>query len=144
MIQNHDCLFCKIAGGVIPAKIVLEDEYAVAFLDIAPRVAGHTVVIPRYHAPVLVELPDGEVGPLFLMVKRSAELIMRTLHPDGITIGVNQGRVSGQEVDHLHIHLMPRWRGDGGSSVQSVVHTPLRESMDEIYRRMTIQQKTGQ
>lgn len=143
-MQNPDCLFCKIASGVIPAKIIFEDQYAVAFLDIAPRSPGHTVVIPKYHAPVLVELPDNNVGPLFLAVKRAAHIIMETLHPDGVTIGINQGRASGQDVDHLHVHVMPRRHGDGGSSVQSVVHAPLQESMDEIYRKIMEQQKIGQ
>lgn len=129
---------------MIPAKVIFEDAHAVAFLDISPRSTGHTVVIPKYHAPVLVELPDSEVGPLFLAIKRAGSIIMSALHPDGITIGINQGRASGQEVDHLHVHLMPRWHGDAGSSVQSVVHAPPREPMEETYRKMTAQQKTGQ
>lgn len=127
-----DCLFCKIAAKQIPAAAIREDEHTLAFLDIAPRSPGHTMVIPKHHAPTLVALPEGEVGPLFAAVKKVAELLTKKLAPDGITIGINQGRASGQEVDHLHVHLMPRWRGDGGGPVQSVVHNAPKESAEEI------------
>jgi histidine triad (HIT) family protein len=116
-----DCIFCKIANKEIPAKIVYEDEHALAFLDIAPRAPGHVMVIPKCHAPNLLELPDSEVAPLFAAVKKVDALLSSKLKADGMTIGINKGRASGQEVDHLHVHLMPRWRGDGGRPVQSVV-----------------------
>jgi len=135
-IQNPDCLFCKIAAKTFPAKIVYEDDHAMAFLDIVPRTEGHAMVIPRYHAPTLAALPDDEVAPLFAAVKKTAALLMDGLHPDGITIGINQGRASGQEVDHLHVHLMPRWHGDGGGSVQSIIHNPPKESIDEVQKKI--------
>ena len=61
---------------------------------------------------------------------------MAALHPDGITMGMNQGRASGQEVDHLHVHLMPRWHGDGGGSVQSLVHNAPQESLDMVQKKI--------
>lgn len=139
--MNPDCLFCKIAAKTIPAKIVYEDDSVVAFLDITPRAPGHTMVIPKYHAPTLAELPDAEIAPLFGAVKKTAGLLMAGLHPDGITIGVNQGRASGQEVDHLHVHLMPRWHGDGGGAVQSLVHNAPQESLDEIAKKILDREK---
>jgi len=135
-MQNPDCLFCKIAGKTIPAKIVYEDDHAMAFLDIAPRTEGHVMVIPKYHAPTLAVLPDDEVAPLFAAVKKTAELLMTGLRSDGITIGINQGRASGQEVDHLHVHLMPRWHGDGGGSVQSIIHNPPKISIEEVQKKI--------
>ncbi len=151
-MQDPSCLFCKIAAAAIPAKIIYEDDHAIAFLDITPRAPGHTVVIPKYHASTLVTLPDEEIAPLFRAVKKTAAVLMSALHPDGITIGINQGRASGQEVDHLHVHLMPRFHGDGGGSVQSVVHPstvstgsprassgqvdPPQESLDEIWKKI--------
>jgi histidine triad (HIT) family protein len=134
--MDPDCLFCKIAAKTIPAKIIYEDDHAVAFLDIMPRAPGHTMVIPKYHAPTMIELPDEEVAPLFNAVKKTARLLMAALRPDGITIGINQGRASGQEVDHLHVHLVPRSHGDGGGSVQSVVHNAPQESLDEIAKKI--------
>jgi histidine triad (HIT) family protein len=132
----EDCLFCKIANKEIPSAVIYEDDHVLAFLDIMPRAPGHTMVIPKVHAPNIFELPDTEVGPLFLAVKRVAEMLSSKLHPDGITIGMNQGRASGQEVDHLHVHLMPRWRGDGGSSIQSVVNNKPKESIEEIRKKI--------
>ena len=135
-----DCLFCKIVSGKIPAQVVYENDHVVAFLDIMPRTPGHTMVIPKFHAPNILELPgDGsgdEVGPLFHAVQHVAEMLSKSLQPDGITIGINQGRASGQEVDHLHVHLMPRWHGDGGGAVQSVVNNKPQESLEVIAKKI--------
>jgi histidine triad (HIT) family protein len=131
-----DCLFCKIAAKQIPAAIIHEDDRTLAFLDIHPCAPGHAVVIPKFHSPTIVDLPDAEVGPLFVAVKKVAELLKRSLKPDGITIGINQGRASGQEVDHLHVHLMPRWNNDGGGSVQSAVNNVPKESVEEVKEKI--------
>jgi histidine triad (HIT) family protein len=135
-MQNPDCLFCKIIAKQIPAYVIYEDDHVLAFLDIMPRTPGHTVVIPKVHAPTIVALPESEVGPLFMAVKKVAELLSRALTPDGITIGINQGRASGQEVDHLHVHVMPRWHNDGGGAIQSVVHNAPKESLEAIKEKI--------
>jgi len=116
-----DCLFCKIAQKEIPAEVVFENDTALAFLDIAPRAPGHTMVIPKIHAENLSDLSRGLVGPYFEACQRVTDMIKRALAPDGFTLGMNYGRVAGQEVDHLHFHIMPRWASDGGHSLQSVV-----------------------
>ena len=131
-----ECLFCKIVNKKVPAAIIHDDERALAFLDITPRAPGHTLVIPKYHAAKLSELPQEEVGPLFLAVKSVAALLEKRLLPDGITIGINQGEASGQVVGHVHVHLMPRWHNDGGGSIQSVVHNAPRESIEEIKKKI--------
>ena len=131
-----ECLFCKIAVKEIPAQVIYEDDHTLAFLDIMPRTKGHTIVIPKHHAPNILELPDAEVTPLFAAVKKVAEMLSRKLAADGITIGINQGRASGQEVDHLHVHLMPRWHGDGGSAVQSVVNHKPKETLEEMRKKI--------
>jgi histidine triad (HIT) family protein len=119
--MDEQCLFCKIAAKAIPAKVTYEDEHAMAFFDIHPRAEGHTVVIPKFHAATILELPSGEIGPLFEAVKKVDEALVAQFSPDGMTIGINQGRAGGQEVDHLHVHLIPRWHNDHGGSIQSVV-----------------------
>jgi histidine triad (HIT) family protein len=134
--MDDRCLFCKIVGKKISAHTIYEDEHTLAFLDIMPRTPGHTMVIPKVHVPNILELPDEEIGPLFLAVKRVAEMLSKKLKPDGITIGMNQGRASGQEIDHLHVHLMPRWHGDGGSSIQSVINNKPKESVEEIKKKI--------
>lgn len=131
-----DCLFCKIADKKIPAQIVYEDAKTVAFFDINPSAPGHTMVIPKYHAQIMLELPDIEIEPLFRAVKKVADMLVEKLKADGITIGINQGRASGQEVDHLHVHLMPRWINDGGHAVQSVVNNPPKEKPEDIKKRI--------
>jgi histidine triad (HIT) family protein len=132
------CLFCKIASKEIPAKIFYEDEQVVAFLDIAPRSLGHAVAILKKHAPTLLELADSDLAALFAAVKKVDGLLAMKLQPDGMTIGVNQGKASGQEVDHLHVHLIPRWHNDGGGSIQSVVSNSTSESLEEIAKKLRL------
>ncbi len=136
MKTDPTCLFCKIVAKEIPAYVVYEDKKTVAFLDIMPRSPGHTMVIPKYHSPNFLELPAEEVTPLFLAVKKVADILMAKLKPDGLTVGINQGRASGQEVDHLHVHLMPRWKGDNGHAVQLVVNNKPKESLTEIQKKI--------
>jgi histidine triad (HIT) family protein len=128
----EDCLFCKIAAKKIPAEIIYEDEHSVAFLDINPRSPGHTMVISKYHSRDLLDLPEQELSPLFSAVKRVTGQIAKTLAPAGFIIGINHGAVSGQTIEHLHIHIVPRFKGDGGSSVHSVVYNPPKESLEAI------------
>jgi len=116
--------------------VIYEDGHVMAFFDIKPHSPGHTMVIPKEHAPNILELSDPEIGPLFSAVKAVAGILTRKLKADGITIGLNQGRASGQEVDHVHVHLMPRWKNDGGSAIQSVVNNPSKESMEEMKKKI--------
>src|SRR5665213_4253665 len=104
-MSNQNCVFCKIVAKEIPARIVYEDEHAVAFLDIMPRAMGHTVVIPKVHAANILEFSDDEFAALFAVAKYVDGMLVKSLQPGGVTIGINQGRASGQEVDHLHVHL---------------------------------------
>ena len=127
-----DCLFCKIAQKEILAEIVYEDADTLAFLDIHPRAPGHTIIIPKLHAENLILLPQAAVLPTFLTLQRVTGMLKRALDPQGMTLGINQGEISGQTVPHLHIHIMPRFDGDGGGSVHSVVNNPPKESLSVI------------
>lgn len=140
-MSTPDCLFCKIVSKQIPAAVIFEDDHAMAFLDVHPRTMGHTLVIPKFHAPRIVDLPNEEIAPLFLAVKHVAGLLNEKLQCDGATIGMNQGRASGQEVDHLHVHIMPRWHNDGGGAIQSAVNNPPKESVEEIKKKLLIKVK---
>src|SRR3989338_1074160 len=115
------CLFCKIVSREIPSEKIFEDDAAFAFLDIHPLAPGHTVVIPKVHAQNILDLPEAAVGPLFSVVKKITAALNSALKPHGFTIGINHGKVSGQAIDHLHIHVIPRFEGDGGGSLHSVV-----------------------
>jgi len=110
MAEKRDCLFCKIAAKEVPSFIVYEDAESFGFLDIQPRAVGHTLLVPKHHAATLAELPQSEIAPLFFAVKSVAAILVEALGADGLTIGINQGEVSGQVVPHLHVHLMPRFK----------------------------------
>ncbi len=116
-----DCIFCKIIKGEIPNYTVYEDEKVLAFLDINPHAKGHTVVIPKVHVENYFDLNEDLLGHLSLGLRRSMEKIDKVLNPDGYNVGWNQGEVAGQVVPHLHIHIMPRYVGDGGGSMHSIV-----------------------
>ncbi len=131
-----DCLFCKIVKGEIPCHKVYEDGNTLAFLDINPITKGHTVVIPKFHAETLLDLPDDLVAELFLAVKKITQNIKDKLNPDGFNIGINMRKVAGQAVDHLHIHILPRWQDDGGGSVHTIIHNPPKQSLEEILKEI--------
>jgi histidine triad (HIT) family protein len=134
--MTASCIFCSIAAKAIPAEVVYDDAHAMAFLDQEPRTLGHTLVIPKAHGPTIVDIPEEVVGPLFLAVRRVAAMLTKSLAADGLTIGINQGAVSGQAVGHLHVHLFPRFTGDGGGSVHSVVHVPSNEPLSRVAERI--------
>jgi histidine triad (HIT) family protein len=133
---DANCLFCKIIDGKIPAMVVYENDDVLAFLDIEPRALGHTLIIPKHHSSNIVDLPELLVAPLFSAVKAVANLLISRLGAEGLTIGINQGQASGQVVDHLHVHLLPRFSGDGGGSVQSVVSSRQAVSLEEVQKKI--------
>ena len=133
-----DCLFCKIINKEISAHTIYEDGEVIAVLDIHPRAPGHVMVLPKTHSENILDLPDKKIGPLFEAVKKIAKRLKDVLKCDGLTIGINQGRASGQMIDHLHIHLIPRWQNDGGSSIHSVVNNPPKEGLEDIRKKLTV------
>ena len=105
------CVFCDIASGKLPAEIVWQSDDAVAFLDSRPLFPGHVLLIPTAHIATLADLPAAQVGPLFQAVQKLESAVERALDAEGTFIAVNN-RVS-QSVPHLHIHIVPRRKGDG-------------------------------
>lgn len=103
-----DCPFCKIVAGDIPAKQIYADDHAIAFLDIAPWHVGHTLVIPRRHVADLFEQPEAltEIAPAIAATSR---LLVDRLAADGLNLFNSNGVAAGQEVFHLHVHLVPRF-----------------------------------
>jgi len=131
-----DCLFCKIADKEMKGDVVYEDEAVMALLDINPRAPGHVFVIPKKHYQDLLAVPDEEMGKIFSAVKKIGEKIKEKTRADALTIGINNGRVSGQEIDHLHIHIIPRFKGDGGGSLQSIVNNASDKDKREEVRKL--------
>ncbi len=106
-----DCLFCAIAGGDAPAARVLDEERVAAFLDSRPVFKGHVLVVPRRHYVTLADLPADLTGPLFAAVRRISAAAPAALGAQGSFVGVNN--TVSQSVPHLHVHVVPRTKGDG-------------------------------
>ncbi len=121
MPPSAPCLFCGIVSRSIPAAIVAENDYALAFLDVHPVARGHVVVIPKEHTPQLADLADDHTGPLFTLVRDSASAVTAVCGADATTIGINNGSAAGQAIHHLHIHVIPRFANDGGMSLHGIV-----------------------
>ena len=107
------CVFCKIIRGELPAVKVYEDEYVIAFLDIKPINPGHTLIVPKRHVERLEELEPDEAQALIYAAARLAPAIVRAVGAEGYNIIVNIGSAAGQEIPHLHLHVVPRFTGDG-------------------------------
>nr|EGQ39991.1 MAG: HIT family hydrolase [Candidatus Nanosalinarum sp. J07AB56] len=108
--MTEDCVFCGIINGDIPGHIVHETEETVAFLDAEPVSEGHTLVVPRRHVETIYD--SGDMDYLWTEAVRVANAIREALDPAGMNLQQNTGEAAGQEVDHLHLHLTPRYTGD--------------------------------
>jgi histidine triad (HIT) family protein len=117
--MSDDCIFCRILAGQIPAERVYESPGAVAFLDVMQASRGHTLVVPRVHAPTLLDLDDPSAAELFRAVKAVMGKIGRALAPQAFNVGWNHGAAAGQHVFHLHVHVLPRF-APGGRGVQAL------------------------
>jgi histidine triad (HIT) family protein len=107
------CVFCRIVEGSAPSYPVYQDEHAFAFLDRAAVAPGHTLVVPRRHTADIWSIDRAEAGRLMETVHDVARLLGERLSPDGMTISQANRAAGGQGVLHLHVHLLPRYTGDG-------------------------------
>ncbi|WP_097186522.1 HIT family protein [Ornithinimicrobium cerasi] len=106
-----DCEFCRIVSGDEPAEIVLDTDGVVGFLDTRPVFKGHVLVVPRDHILTLTELPDDQVTPLFSAARAVAAAVREGLGAQGSFVAMNN--TVSQSVPHLHVHVVPRTKGDG-------------------------------
>ncbi len=105
------CLFCAIVAGDAPAQRVLETPEAVGFLDVRPVFKGHVLLVTREHVDTLTELPDALVQPFFTTTRRLAAAVRDGLGAQGTFVAINN--TVSQSVPHLHVHVVPRTKGDG-------------------------------
>ena len=124
------CTFCQIANGEIPAHIVHRDGEVVAFLDRAPLLPGHVLVMPVRHVETLDDLPDGLLAPVLAAVRRTSVAVQKALGAEGSFVATNT-RVS-QSVPHLHVHVVPRNKGDGLFSTRLIWQRKKYESDSEM------------
>lgn len=113
-----DCIFCKIVASEIPSYTVFEDEYTKAFLDIFGATDGHVMVIHKRHEETIVSYTDEEVAQVFTTVKKIATAVEKAFETKILSIGINHGEPAG--VHHMHVHIMPRFEGDGGGIIQQL------------------------
>jgi diadenosine tetraphosphate (Ap4A) HIT family hydrolase len=135
MAATPSCVFCDIRAGRAPSSIVYRDELVCAFLDIRPVNPGHLLVIPNEHADYLADLPPASGGRLFEVGQRLAAALRRTdLRCEGINFFLADGEVAGQEVFHVHLHVVPRFTGDGFGLHFGPDYTklPPRSALDEV------------
>jgi histidine triad (HIT) family protein len=107
-MRETGCVFCRIVAGDIPARQVYADDTAIAFLDVSPWQRGHTLVVPRAHVADLLDDPP-QLGVIAPAVDATARLLVDRLHADGLNLLSSARSVAGQEIFHLHVHLVPRY-----------------------------------
>lgn len=108
-----DCIFCKIVSGAVPSFKLYEDAQVLAFMDINPLTEGHALVIPKRHAPTLMETDDEALRAVIVAVKKVAAAVVRALGVDSVNVLQANGRWAAQSVPHLHFHVIPRRPNDG-------------------------------
>ena len=134
-----DCIFCKIVSGEIPAKILQETRYSLSFLDAFPLAKGHVLVIPKNHHQKIQELSNEENIDLFslvhLVISKVDTLTGATL------VAVHDGKKAGQEIPHVHVHLVPRSANDSAGSIHSMFNSTLKLSeseIEELYKKLKV------
>ena len=111
-MKDKDCIFCKIAAGEIPCSKILEDDSAIAFLDIGPLAKGHTLLIPKDHYVTVDEMPPELAGAVLKHLPTLVKAVKSATNCEGVNILQNNGRVAHQVIPHVHFHIIPRRAGD--------------------------------
>lgn len=132
------CVFCAIVAGEAEASVVGEDERGVAFLDIQPVTPGHLLVVPRRHADDLAGLDPDDGAAAFGLAQRSAAALRRSgLRCEGVNVWLADGEAAGQDVFHVHLHVVPRFPGDGfGLHFPPDYGMRARDELDETAARI--------
>ena len=136
-MRKEDCIFCKIANGEIPSKSLYEDEKFRVILDLGPAAKGHSLILPKDHAANLYELPEKLAGDAMILAKKMASLLTEKLNCDGINLVQNNGEAAGQTVEHFHIHLIPRYKGDG-QNINWVPGKPSQEELEAVRKQILV------
>ncbi|MDZ7746631.1 MAG: HIT family protein [Halobacteriales archaeon] len=130
--MSDDCIFCQIIDGDIPARTVYETDETLAFLDVNPLAEGHTLVVPKTHAGTLQELDAETATAVYETLNRLVPVVEETVGADGSNVAFNNGPAAGQEIPHVHGHIIPRFEGDGGNPVHAVAGTPPELSDEDL------------
>lgn len=135
-----DCIFCKILAGELPSSMVYQDDLCTAFMDIQPVNPGHILVIPNAHAPYLADLNPETGAQLFRVGQRIATALRSSgVKCEGVNFFLADGEAAFQDVFHVHLHVFPRYKGDGFGLKLSpdYFNKPEREELDRIAGEIT-------
>jgi histidine triad (HIT) family protein len=127
-MKKDDCIFCKLANGDIPTNSIYEDERFNVILDNGPATKGHALILPKDHADNLFELPDDTAAEAMKLAKKLGCMLVEKLGAQGLNLVQNNGAAAGQTVNHFHLHLIPRYEGDG----QTILWKPTSPSSEEL------------
>jgi histidine triad (HIT) family protein len=134
-----DCVFCRILAGELPGTFLHRDDRCAAFMDIRPVNPGHLLVIPVRHAPYLADLDDATAGHMMALARRLASALRASgVRCEGVNLFLADGEAAMQEVFHAHLHVFPRFRGDGfGLRFPPSYHErPPREAIEDAAARI--------
>ncbi|MFC7018340.1 MULTISPECIES: HIT family protein [Haloarcula] len=120
--MSADCIFCQIVDGDIPSRTVYEDDDVLAFLDANPLSPGHTLVIPKAHHERLNDLPADVGSAVFRTLHELTPAVEDAVDAPASTVAFNNGEEAGQEVPHVHGHIVPRFEADGGRPIHALVN----------------------
>lgn len=134
-MQDSNCIFCKIAAGEIPSVTIYEDEAFRVILDMGPAAEGHALILPKEHYADLFELPEELAGEAMKLAKRLAEKMRTALQCDGFNLVQNNGKTAGQTVFHFHLHVIPRYEGDG-QKIGWVPGSPSPEALEKTRKKI--------
>lgn len=127
-MKDENCIFCKIANGEIPSKTLYEDESYRVILDLGPATKGHALILPKDHYANLFKLPEESAVGVMKLAKKLGAQMKENLKADGFNLVQNNGECAGQTVFHFHLHLIPRYEGDG----QKIGWKPGKPTQDEL------------
>ncbi len=132
--KGMDCIFCKIVAGEVSKFKVYEDDLVLAFLAREPVLDGHTLIIPKKHAADIRDIDDESLARVAVATKKLANLYADKLGADGFNLRNNSGAIAHQEVFHFHLHLIPRYKGDGRELVDKPAEKP--RALEDVHKEI--------
>jgi histidine triad (HIT) family protein len=134
-MKDNNCIFCKIANGEIPSRTIYENDLFRVILDNGPATEGHALVLPKDHYANLFEIPADTAAEAMKTAQTVAAMLKEKLHADGLNLVQNNGETAGQTVHHFHMHIIPRYKGDGQNILWKPGH-PSDQELDAVLSRI--------
>ncbi|MDQ4015920.1 MAG: HIT domain-containing protein [Thermoproteota archaeon] len=131
-MQDPSCVFCKIIAGDITTKVIIQNEKAMALLDAFPLAPGHTLVIPKSHYAKVQQMSEQDAMAVFEIVWKLAGAVETGSQVNASTIAIHNGSEAGQEVPHVHVHIVPRKIDDGAGAIHSMFKIKPKLSPQEM------------